>query len=264
VPDQPSRVYLVPGPGGDHVQPVFYWHGAIDHITETAVHRYADGLLTLQPDMDETANAVFVWNTPGGRLSSAESIKESYARLEQSRIRVWTVADNEALSAGAHLVAGGVHGRRFAMPHALLGIHSIDRAHYYASRISDDIQAMTVRAQTAGHRLDARRQDFIRGLVIHLVHRSGSISEYLRSINASQARMFAEYSTVLKNPASFEPMTSHHAMTYLDRPAAVEHGLIDREQIPRWLYNVVRGARREAAVYEPHRSTDERTDLACL
>lgn len=260
--DPASHVFLVPKPGGEHLQHVFYWHGDIDHTTEEAANRYADNLLAFQQDMGEdTLDAIFVWNTRGGEIQASEGIKAAYKRLGDAHIRVWTVVDNQALSAGSHLVAGGPQGRRFAMPHARLGIHSIDGRAYFRSIVRRDRDRMVEHAEHAGYRVDDRRRDFIHVRVARLDSKDESIAEEVANINKWQSECYAAYSTALKNPLRFELMTLEDEMTYLDRhAAAVEYGLIDREQVPRWLHEVVRAARNEAANLEPHERRQEDLD----
>lgn len=252
--DPASHVFLVPRPGGEHLQHVFYWRGDIDRSTEEAANRYADNLLAFQQDMGEdTLDAIFVWNTGGGEILASEAIKAAYKRLGDAHIQVWTVVDNQALSAGSHLVAGGPQGRRFAMPHARLGIHSIDGRAYFRSIVRRDRDRMVEHTEHAGYRVDDRRRDFILAMVAHLNSNNRKITRAVLGINKWQSECYAAYSTALKNPLRFELMTLEDEMTYLDRhAAAVEYGLIDREQVPRWLHDVVRAARKEAASLEPH------------
>lgn len=172
--------------------------------------------------------------------------------MGEAHIRVWTVADNEALSAGSHTVAGGPQGRRFAMPHARLGIHSIDGRTYFRAIVRRDSDRMVERTEHAGYRVDDRRREFIYAMVARLSRNNECIADEVENINKKQAQLYADYSTALKNPMVFEVMTLEDRMTYLDRQAAAELGLIDREQVPRWLHDVVRAARKEAVSLAPH------------
>lgn len=239
---------------------MFYWHGEIDRVTEDAAVGYAESLLNIQQEVGEAPlDAVFVWRTKGGDMQACEGIQSTYGRLEGAGIRVWTVADGEALSAGSHLVAAGTPGCRFAMAHARLGIHSLGADAHFRARALWRVDELAGRAIVAGHDIDGRRANLIHRMAGKLTHADPDTIESLAEANRMQAENYAVASTALVAAERFSGMTGRKEMTYLSPHEAVHvYGLLDGARIPRWLNNLVLRARESAREVSPHVSVTNR------
>ncbi len=260
MPETPTRVFLVPfDHRGQHLQPVFYWHGEIDRVTEDAATSYVASLLQIQETLGEAPmDAVFVWHTKGGDMDARQNIQDAYGLLKEQGIKVWTVADEEALSAGSHLVAAGTPGCRFAMADARLGIHSLVAESHFQARALWRTEELAGRALAAGHSIDRRRAAFIQTVAGRFTSMDPNTIGSLVRANIHHAQDYASYSTALAPAAAFELMTMEKEMTYLTAREATGLGLLDGEQPPQWLQTLVQRAREEAHEVPPHVSKTNR------
>jgi ATP-dependent Clp protease, protease subunit len=76
-------------------------------------------LLFLQSEDPEKEIAVYI-NSPGGQVTAGLAI---YDTMQYIRPPVSTICIGMAYSMAAVLLAGGAHGRRYALPHANILIH---------------------------------------------------------------------------------------------------------------------------------------------
>jgi ATP-dependent Clp protease, protease subunit len=89
----------------------------------------------LHLESDEPDKDIFLYiNSPGGSITSLFAI---YDTMQYIRPDVNTVCMGMAASAAAVILAGGAHGKRFALPHARVMLH---QPHGGASGQASDIE----------------------------------------------------------------------------------------------------------------------------
>ena len=115
-------------------------------IDDTIANLIMAQLLHLEsedPDKD-----IFLYiNSPGGSITSLFAI---YDTMQYIKPDVNTVCMGMAASAAAVILAGGAHGKRFALPHARVmlhqphgGVDGVDRAHLLLLELQRPVQALT-------------------------------------------------------------------------------------------------------------------------
>lgn len=230
--------------------PVFYWQGDIGEETADAVERYARGLLQLK-GRGQSVGAVFVWNTLGGSSRACCEVLESYEKLRAGGVDVWTVAEGEALSAGAHLVAAGDKGRRFVFGGGVLGVHSTvirNREGWIAREVDVLERGLITRAEENGYFIDARRAGVVGALAQGMGRRAAEqeLGWRVEISNAVQLAGFAGYVNSESALKAVGAMMGSEDMTYLVPDAALALGLIDGSQPPPWLRNALLSVLRQA------------------
>jgi ATP-dependent Clp protease protease subunit len=74
-------------------------------------------------EADDSSKDVFMYiNSPGGDVSAGMGI---YDTMQYVKPEITTVCVGRAMSMGCFLLAGGTKGKRFALPHARIMMHSI-------------------------------------------------------------------------------------------------------------------------------------------
>jgi len=96
---------------------VFIGSAINDAVADTVIAQ----LLFLESENPEKDIYVYV-NSPGGHVTSGLAI---YDTMQYVKPDVATMCIGQAASMGAVLLAGGAHGKRFALPHARVMIHQV-------------------------------------------------------------------------------------------------------------------------------------------
>ena len=229
---------------------VFYWRGAIDCSTADAVGKYVDGLLRMaEQQEDEGLDAVFVWNTPGGEFAALEAILEDYKALRRRGVRLWTVADGEAMSAGLHLVVSGHKGRRFALRGSVLDSHAggIDKPHNVLESRRQYFEEGMTRRIRATDGSAPRRRELLRALAHALALRHANIAARaaVEAVDGWQVETLQAASTAL-SAINAGKMVADRAIEEKTAEQLFRDGLVDGLEPPDWLAEVVSSARGSA------------------
>jgi ATP-dependent Clp protease protease subunit len=96
---------------------VFIGSAINDAVADTVIAQ----LLFLESENPEKDIYVYV-NSPGGHVTSGLAI---YDTMQYVKPDVATMCIGQAASMGAVILAGGAHGKRYALPHARVMIHQV-------------------------------------------------------------------------------------------------------------------------------------------
>lgn len=107
--------------------------------------------------ISNTPIALYI-NSPGGDVNCTKSIIDEMVAIQNCGTEIWTVAQGEACSAAAYILAMGTRGRRYASPNSTIMLHpiSFDLAPDYQSfqeqvtkYLANDAENMTKMIATA-------------------------------------------------------------------------------------------------------------------
>ncbi len=108
-------------------------------VTDDVANVITAQLLFLESE-DPTRDIYFYINSPGGAVTAGLAI---YDTMQYIRPEISTVCLGQAASMGAVLLAAGVKGKRYALPHSRIMIHQ-PLGEFHGQAVDVDIQAREI------------------------------------------------------------------------------------------------------------------------
>ncbi len=142
---------------------IFVGTPIIDQVANAIIAQ----LLFLEAD-DPDKDVYMYINSPGGDVNAGMGI---YDTMQYVKPEITTVCVGQAMSMGCFLLSGGTKGKRFALPHARIMMHSVQAGFRGASpdiRIQNkeveylESQLFTLLSQHTGQPLETIQKDFER------------------------------------------------------------------------------------------------------
>ena len=151
-------------------------------------------LLFLESD-DHNKDIFMYINTPGGAVTSGLGI---YDTMRYVKPDIVTVCVGQAVSMGCFLLAGGMPGKRFSLPHTSIMMHQVQGGHEgsapdltirFEEMLKKNELLMEILAKNTGHALDDIKVEFARdkwmtpeeakdfGIIDEIHERSGRMSD---------------------------------------------------------------------------------------